>query len=125
MEKIYLSEGWDAGGMETIGHFRRARGFWRWLLNRFDSCAITMPWGIVYVLEEDWQDDYGMQIHEGVHLCQIKTDGPILFTIKYLWWWLRYGYYKNPYEVEAYQTELGWMQMNDLTDYTPHTEPWL
>lgn len=81
-----------------------AIGFWRWLLKRYDACAITMPWGKIYVLD-DWQDDYGLQVHELAHINQIRRDGAMLFTLKYLWWQLRYGYYNNPYEVEARKIE--------------------
>lgn len=31
----------------------------------------------------------------------IERDGRILFGIKRLWWLARYGYWRNPYEVEA------------------------
>ena len=35
------------------------------------------------------------------HLEQIKRDGRIKFTIKYIYWLYRYGYFLNPYEIEA------------------------
>ena len=36
---------------------------------------------------------------------QIERDGRLLFSIKYLWWLRRYGYWNNPYEVEASSAE--------------------
>ena len=43
--------------------------------------------------------------HERCHLEQIERDGRLLFSIKYLWWLFRYGYYMNPYEIEARAAE--------------------
>jgi hypothetical protein len=39
------------------------------------------------------------------HLEQMRRDGKVLYTIKYTWWMLRYGYKMNPYEVEARAAE--------------------
>lgn len=39
--------------------------------------------------------------HELVHIAQIKREGCLRFYAKYLWYQLRYGYKKNPFEVEA------------------------
>jgi hypothetical protein len=81
-----------------------ARGFWRWLLIRQDAMAITMPWCSIYILEEAI-GDYGLIVHEAAHITQIARDGAFLFTIKYIWFHFRYGYWENPYEREAYNTE--------------------
>lgn len=35
----------------------------------------------------------------------IWREGRLLFSIKYLWWMCRYGYWNNPYEVEARRAE--------------------
>lgn len=43
--------------------------------------------------------------HERKHLEQIERDGRLLFSIKYLWWLCRYGYWLNPYEIEARAAE--------------------
>ena len=86
--------------------FILAIGPMRWFLRRFDGAAITMPWRRVYVLEEHWNDP-AMIRHELVHIEQIDRDGPVLFTVKYLYWLARYGYRRNPYEIEAYDRENG------------------
>jgi hypothetical protein len=35
----------------------------------------------------------------------MRRDGKVLYTIKYGYWLLRYGYKMNPYEVEARAAE--------------------
>jgi hypothetical protein len=80
--------------------FRHAGRFWLLVLDAFGAAAIYMPWGVVYY-EAPLTDD--VVEHETVHHQQRLRDGAVLFTVKYLWWTLRYGYRKNPYEVEAYK----------------------
>lgn len=41
--------------------------------------------------------------HEEWHKKQWRDDGRIKFIFKYLWYQIRYGYYANPYEIEARQ----------------------
>lgn len=95
----------------------------RWLLWLTNAHAITMPWSRVYVLNEDWADDPGLQVHEAVHLYQIRRDGRVRFTLNYLWWLIRYGYWNNPYEVEARRHEMEFMQEGLFaTDDETHTE---
>lgn len=60
-----------------------------------------MPWRRVYVLAE-WRHCDAIIAHERVHLDQIARHGPLRFTCLYLWWLIRYGYERNPFEVEAY-----------------------
>ena len=45
--------------------------------------------------------------HEAVHVEQIERDGAIKWTIKILYYLLRYGYLKSPYEIEA-RTKAGY-----------------
>lgn len=41
--------------------------------------------------------------HECIHEAQaMECKGWILFYLRYLWLWLRYGYNKHPMEKEAY-----------------------
>jgi hypothetical protein len=81
--------------------FLLARGPLKWFLRRHGFAAVTMPWRRVYMLPE-WQDYEPVIQHERVHLEQIDREGPIRFTLLYLYWTLRYGYERNPFEVEAY-----------------------
>ncbi len=44
--------------------------------------------------------------HEDIHMAQAADcRGWILFYLRYLWYWLRYGYRRNPFEREAYENE--------------------
>lgn len=57
-------------------------------------------WGVIYV-RQGFQQDQALLRHEQQHLIQMQRDGKLWFTIKYLYWLCLYGYYNNPYEVEA------------------------
>lgn len=78
-----------------------AKGIWRLLLHTTGAAAIAMPWRTVYVLAPYLHDE-ALLAHEAVHLEQIEREGPIWFSVRYLWWLARYGYRENPYEREAY-----------------------
>lgn len=43
--------------------------------------------------------------HEAVHVRQWKRHGFIRFALLYLWFHLRYGYWRNPFEIEARSEE--------------------
>lgn len=43
--------------------------------------------------------------HERIHIQQQLELGVILFYILYLWWSIKYGYWNNPFEIEAYYNE--------------------
>jgi len=62
----------------------------------------TSYWGTVYVLAGS-EKDKELLAHEQCHLDQMRHDGRIVFTIKYLYWLARFGYWDNPYEVRARQ----------------------
>jgi hypothetical protein len=74
------------------------------LLERLGCAAITMPWKRIYILER-YQFNQSLRRHELVHIEQIERGGPVMFSIKYLYWLARYGYAKNPYEIDAYGKE--------------------
>lgn len=82
------------------------QGFWRWFLQCTGLAAITMPWRRIYIREEcaDRQD---IIRHELVYIEQMNRDGAVMFSVKYLWWLWRQGYWENPYEQEAYAREPG------------------
>ena len=44
--------------------------------------------------------------HELVHILQSRLKGRFKFIILYLFYSIRYGYRKNPFEVEAYRLEV-------------------
>lgn len=43
--------------------------------------------------------------HEERHLAQIEENGVVKFVLLYLIYLLRYGYYNNPFEVDARSVE--------------------
>lgn len=61
-------------------------------------------WRTVYVLPGN-EHDQRLLRHERCHLEQIERDGRILFALKYSWLTIRYGYWMNPYEIEARAAE--------------------
>ena len=61
-------------------------------------------WRTIYVLPGH-EHDQRLLRHERKHLEQIERDGRVVFAVKYLWWLCRYGYYMNPYEIEARAAE--------------------
>lgn len=79
-----------------------ARGPWKWFLEHFGIAAIAMPWGSVYILEI-YRNHIGLKRHELFHLRQMRRDGRLIFTLRYLYWLVLYGYWENPYEEEAYR----------------------
>jgi len=60
----------------------------------------TSFWGDIYVLP-GMEYNQTLIAHESEHLRQIKQDGILLFSVKYLYWLCKYGYLKNPYEIQA------------------------
>jgi hypothetical protein len=39
--------------------------------------------------------------HEAAHVRQWKRHGLVRFAVLYIWFHVRYGYWRNPFEVEA------------------------
>ena len=81
-----------------------ANAFWLKVLDTFHCDGLTMPWGTVY-LRPGGLDDLGLIVHEQVHLDQIKRLGRVKFTVLYLWYLWRYGYFESPLEQEAYAAQ--------------------
>lgn len=55
--------------------------------------------------KEDFLNDQRWLKHELVHIEQYKKHGLLKFLILYLWYSMKYGYYNNPFEVEARKKE--------------------
>ena len=64
----------------------------------------TSFWDTIYVMPGYEKTEWLLR-HESKHLEQIKREGRILFSLKYLWWSWRVGYKNNPYEIEAREAE--------------------
>ena len=73
--------------------------FWRLALGSLGGYAITMPWSTAYYLPDQFTRE-NIE-HEEEHGRQIAADGAIMFSIRYLYWTARHGYWWNPYEVAA------------------------
>ena len=83
---------------------RIATGLIAWYMRAFGFAGWASFWSTIYVTP-GFQNDQRLLRHERKHLEQIECDGRLLFSIKYLWWLCRYGYYMNPYEIEARAAE--------------------
>lgn len=51
--------------------------------------------------KEDFLKDRRWLKHELVHIDQYKKHGLLKFLFLYVWYSMKYGYYDNPFEVEA------------------------
>jgi hypothetical protein len=85
-------------------HIRTASGLIKLYMQVCGFKGWASFWHTIYLMP-GYEDNEQLIRHEVAHLDQIERDGRVLFTIKYLWWTLRYGYWNNPYEVEARKAE--------------------
>ena len=85
---------------------REASGPILWCMRLYGFKGWASFWRTAYFLPGRL-DDRRLVAHELKHLEQIERDGRALFTVKYLWWLCRYGYWLNPYEIEARAAERG------------------
>lgn|SRR5262252_902108 len=86
--------------------FRPAAWHWQWFLTRYDLWAIPMPWRIVHVRRDIFVRKGVMDVlreHERVHYEQMEREWTIIWHIKYFVFLAKFGYRRNPYEVEAYR----------------------
>ena len=56
------------------------------------------------------KNDEELLYHERVHIKQQLRGLIVFFAIKYLYYLIRYGYWNNPYEVEARKEAAEYMQ---------------
>lgn len=70
-------------------------------LSGIEVCALTMPWRTIWI-RPGHEHDRQLVRHEVVHVEQIKLHGAWKFSLLYAWYSLRYGYWRNPFEIEAY-----------------------
>ena len=57
------------------------------------------------VSKEVVDSDPAWRRHEDKHKEQYRREGWLKFVVKYLYYQIKYGYYNNPYEVEARAAE--------------------
>ena len=89
---------------ETSHAERQAGWFWGGIIRYFGCAGIALPWRVIYILPESW-DDAALRAHERQHIKQIDRDGPVKWTIKYYYYLARYGYHMSPYEIDARHAE--------------------
>jgi len=63
--------------------------------------AITVSKSLCLYRTTDHLDDEQLRVHEGVHAAQFREHGWIGFIVKYCWYFVRYGYWNSPFEIEA------------------------
>ena len=75
--------------------------------------GMVCPNGVAYLLPEHI-DNAALRAHEQCHLDQMARDG-WRFWPRVVWYVIRYGYERSPYEIEAREAERQW------TTTTPST----
>ena len=73
------------------------------LYNKFDGW--TSFWNTIYYIDDNAKSNSRLIKHELKHIEQIQREGRLKFLIKYSLYHLKYGYWLNPYEVEARRAE--------------------
>src|SRR5262245_63430343 len=103
----WISTRLPLGDLNRIQFRIRRRIPFAWLVGGQFS-GLTL-WNRVYVIESCWISEpltrsaVELVLHELVHVAQYRRN-PILFPLRYLISHLKYGYDRNPAEVEARET---------------------
>lgn len=84
--------------------FKTASGIIKWYMEKMGYKGWTSLWNTIYMMP-GYEFSTRLRKHELKHIDQMSSDGKILFTIKYTYWWIIKGYKDNPYEVEARNAE--------------------
>ena len=85
-------------------HIKTARGLIYVYMKACGFKGWASFWHTIYVMP-GYENVHWLIRHETKHLEQIERDGRLLFAAQYLWWLARYGYWNNPYEIEARAAE--------------------
>lgn len=88
----------------TIKH-KIATGIIKRFLVKYKKVAWTSLWNTIYYIDENTLKNKKVKKHELKHIEQMEREGKLKFTVKYLWYSITRGYFKNPYEVEARKAE--------------------
>lgn len=65
----------------------------------------TSFWDTIYYIDKESLNNESLRKHEMAHIEQIKKEGKIKFSVKYLYYSIKYGYLNNSYEIEARKAE--------------------
>jgi hypothetical protein len=91
--------------MPATFKIKTARRPLSWLLKLCGLGGCASFWGTIYALPGRENDERLIR-HEKCHLDQIESDGPLIFSLVYIYWLFRFGNDANPYEVEARASEV-------------------
>lgn len=77
------------------------------LVMQAPSCALVIGKTIYLhgTNEHDFKNNHAWVKHELAHVAQYQRYGLFNFLLRYIWYSIRYGYYKNPLEIEARAAE--------------------
>lgn len=78
----------------------------RWYMDFFEYDGLATVWNTIYFRNEKVKT-HGLLAHEKKHIEQMKREGKVKYLIKYHYYWIKSGYWNNPYEIEARQAEVG------------------
>jgi hypothetical protein len=81
-----------------------AKGLIKLYMQMFGFKGLTTPWKQIYIME-GYENSQWLIRHELKHIEQMQRDGWFTFHIMYFYYLLKYGYYENPYEIEARNAE--------------------
>lgn len=77
----------------------------QWYMKKNNFRGWTSYWGTIYYRDEECMNST-TKLHELKHIEQMRRDGRLVFTIRYIYQWITKGYYKVDYEVEARAAEV-------------------
>ena len=83
---------------------KRAWGPIKWFLDFQQFAAITIPYCGIYIIE-GCENNQALIRHERKHEEQINRLGAVRFVISYWYFCFKFGYYQNPFEIEARAAE--------------------
>ena len=77
----------------------------KWYMDFFGYKGLATVWNTIYFKDVESMNNQRLLKHELKHIEQMERDGKVKWLIRYYYYWIRYGYINNPYEIEARQAE--------------------
>ena len=77
----------------------------KWYMDFLGFKGLATPWNTIYVETQELLKDEKLINHEKMHLEQMERDGILKYMVVYNYYWVKYGYWNNPYEIEARDAE--------------------
>ena len=79
--------------------------FIKWYMKLLKYDGLTTYWDTIYFKDREALQNNRIMRHELCHIEQMKRDGKLKHFFTYNYYWIKYGYKNNPYEVEARKAE--------------------